>query len=45
VVCGRTLFDFTDGWGGRHTMDVPVFDVPRSYVDAGARQVSRDVWA
>src|SRR3954447_18519119 len=24
VVCGRTLFDFTDGWGGRHTMDVPV---------------------
>jgi dihydrofolate reductase len=24
LVCGRTLFDFTDGWGGRHTMDVPV---------------------
>jgi dihydrofolate reductase len=24
VVCGRTLFDFTDGWGGRHTMDAPV---------------------
>ena len=24
IVCGRTLFDFTDGWGGRHTMDVPV---------------------
>jgi dihydrofolate reductase len=23
LVCGRTLFDFTDGWGGRHTMDVP----------------------
>lgn len=19
LVCGRTLFDFTDGWGGRHT--------------------------
>jgi dihydrofolate reductase len=24
MVCGRTLFDFVDGWGGRHTMDVPV---------------------
>jgi dihydrofolate reductase len=24
LVCGRTLFDFTGGWGGRHTMDVPV---------------------
>jgi dihydrofolate reductase len=24
LVCGRTLFDFTDGWAGRHTMDLPV---------------------
>ncbi len=24
LVCGRTLFDFTDGWNGRHTLDVPV---------------------
>jgi dihydrofolate reductase len=24
LVVGRTLFDFTGGWGGRHTMDVPV---------------------
>lgn len=24
LVCGRTLFDFTDGWDGRHTLDVPV---------------------
>ncbi len=24
LVCGRTLFDFTHGWDGRHTMDVPV---------------------
>src|SRR4051794_41542505 len=24
LVCGRTLFDFVDGWGGRHTMDAPV---------------------
>ncbi|GGM12546.1 deaminase [Nakamurella endophytica] len=24
LVCGRVLFDVTDGWNGRHTMDVPV---------------------
>jgi dihydrofolate reductase len=24
LVCGRTLFDVTDGWGGTHTLDVPV---------------------
>jgi len=24
LVCGRTLFDFTDGWGGMHTIGVPV---------------------
>ena len=24
LVCGRTLFDVTDGWAGRHTLDVPV---------------------
>src|SRR5919199_4279522 len=38
LVCGRTLFDFTDGWGGRHTMDVPVVvvthEVPTAWVDA-----------
>jgi dihydrofolate reductase len=38
LVCGRTLFDFTGGWGGRHTMDVPVVvvthDVPTDWVDA-----------
>lgn len=38
LVCGRALFDFTDGWGGRHTMDVPVVvvshDVPTEWVDA-----------
>jgi dihydrofolate reductase len=38
VVCGRTLFDVTDGWGGRHTMDVPVVvvthHVPTAWVDA-----------
>ena len=30
LVCGRTLFDFTDGWGGRHTLDVPVVVVTHS---------------
>jgi dihydrofolate reductase len=38
LVCGRTLFDFTDGWGGRHTMDVPVVvvthAVPTDWVEA-----------
>jgi dihydrofolate reductase len=38
LVCGRTLFDFTDGWGGRHTMDVPVVvvthEVPTKWVEA-----------
>lgn len=24
LVCGRTLFEVTDGWNGRHTLDVPV---------------------
>jgi dihydrofolate reductase len=24
LVVGRTLFDFVDGWSGRHTLDVPV---------------------
>jgi dihydrofolate reductase len=38
LVCGRTLFDFTGGWGGRHTMDVPVVvvthQVPTGWVEA-----------
>lgn len=38
LVCGRTLFDVTDGWGGRHTMDVPVVvvthQVPTEWVEA-----------
>jgi dihydrofolate reductase len=38
LVCGRTLFDFTDGWGGRHTMDVPVVvvthRVPKEWVES-----------
>jgi dihydrofolate reductase len=38
LVCGRTLFDFTGGWGGTHTMDVPVVvlthEVPTDWVEA-----------
>lgn len=38
LVCGRTLFDVTDGWDGRHTMDVPVVvvthQVPQDWVEA-----------
>lgn len=38
LVCGRTLFDFTGGWGGTHTIDVPVVvvthQVPTDWVDA-----------
>src|SRR5215213_4807699 len=38
LVCGRTLFDFTEGWGGTHTMGVPVVvlthEVPASWVEA-----------
>jgi dihydrofolate reductase len=37
LVCGRTLFDVTNGWDGRHTMDVPVVvvthQVPTDWVD------------
>jgi dihydrofolate reductase len=38
LVCGRTLFDVTDGWGGRHNFDVPVVvvthQVPTAWVEA-----------
>jgi len=38
LVCGRRLFDLTDGWGGRHGMGAPVFvvthEVPQAWVDA-----------
>jgi dihydrofolate reductase len=40
IVVGRTLFDFTDGWGGRHPIDLPVVvvthSVPTDWVDAHA---------
>ena len=38
LVCGRSLFDFTDGWGGTHTIGVPVVvvthQVPTDWVEA-----------
>ena len=38
LVCGRTLFDFTGGWGGTHTIDVPVVvvthEIPTDWVEA-----------
>ena len=38
LVCGRTLFDVTDGWQGRHTLNVPIVvvthRVPTDWVDA-----------
>lgn len=38
LVVGRTLFDITDGWSGRHPLDVPVVvvthHVPSAWVDA-----------
>lgn len=38
LVCGRTLFDVTDGWNGRHTLDVPVVvvthQVPTEWIAA-----------
>ncbi|MDX6300311.1 MAG: hypothetical protein QOF53_1525 [Nocardioidaceae bacterium] len=38
LVCGRTLFDFTAGWGGQHTLGVPVVvvshEVPTDWVGA-----------
>jgi dihydrofolate reductase len=38
LVCGRTLFDFTGGWDGTHTIDVPVVVVthriPTDWIEA-----------
>ncbi len=38
LICGRTLFDVTNGWNGRHTLDVPVVvvthKVPTDWVAA-----------
>jgi len=37
LVVGRALFDFVDGWNGRHTLDVPVVvvthQIPHDWVE------------
>ena len=30
MVCGRRVFDYTEGWGGRHPLGCPVFVVSHS---------------
>src|SRR3954467_633297 len=38
LICGRTLFDVTDGWSGRHNFGVPVVvvthEVPTRWIEA-----------
>jgi dihydrofolate reductase len=36
LVVGRRLFDHTHGWGGRHTVDAPVFVMTHSIPDSWA---------
>jgi dihydrofolate reductase len=40
LVTGRRTFDITNGWGGRHPLDVPVFvlthTVPQEWVSEGS---------
>lgn len=38
LVVGRTLFDMTSGWGGRHTMDVPVVVLTHSVPDGWEKE-------
>jgi dihydrofolate reductase len=37
LICGRHVFDLTDGWGGRHPVDVPVFVVTHTVPDGWPR--------
>lgn len=37
LVVGRRLFDMTDGWGGRHPLDVPVFVLTHSVPEGWPR--------
>ena len=37
LVCGRRLFDHTQGWGGNHPLGVPVFVVSHSVPDGWPR--------
>ena len=41
LVTGRTLFDFTGGWGGRHPLDVPIVVVTHN-VETVAEEWRRD---
>jgi dihydrofolate reductase len=40
LVSGRRTFDITNGWGGRHPMDIPVFvvthTIPQEWVKEGS---------
>ena len=38
IVCGRKLWDFTDAWGGRHPMGVPVVVLTHSVPDGWERE-------
>lgn len=41
LICGRRLFDDTDGWGGRHPAGCPVFVVSHSVPGGWPRDDSR----
>ncbi|MDI6097329.1 dihydrofolate reductase family protein [Actinoplanes sp. NEAU-A12] len=41
LICGRRLFDRTDGWGGRHPAGCPVFVVSHSVPGGWPREDSR----
>ncbi len=38
LLVGRRLFDITDGWGGRHPLDVPVVVLSHSVPDGWPRE-------
>jgi dihydrofolate reductase len=38
IVVGRKLFDFTNGWGGTHPLDVPVVVLTHSVPDGWPRE-------
>ena len=40
LVCGRKLFDFTDGWGGTHPLDKPLVVVTHSVPEGWPREGS-----
>jgi len=40
LVCGRRIFDLTQGWGGRHPIEAPVFCVSHSVPQGWPREDS-----